>query len=271
MNTLEKYFSGEVLIGDDYCNDELAAWYEDEKEGYANLGARNQSEYTYKYNALNKICAFNHIDLPNNCSVLGFGAAYGDELVPIVDKASFVYITDPSDEFRGQSHPFLGDVKWLKTNILNTIDLKDNTLDCITCLGVLHHIPNVSSVVAEMYRVLKPGGILVVREPIVSMGDWRNVRPGLTKRERGIPLKVFKNIISETKFTVLKRSLCLFSGFQWICHKMFGREYAVYNNNFLTRVDMLLCFFFSFRSKSYHRTNKFSKFGPTNVYFVLRK
>jgi len=38
----------------------------------------------------------------------------------------------------------------------------DKTFDCIYSFGVIHHIPNVESVLEEVYRILKPGGILWV-------------------------------------------------------------------------------------------------------------
>lgn len=38
----------------------------------------------------------------------------------------------------------------------------DNTFDCVTSMGVLHHTPNTAAAVAEVFRVLKPGGRLIV-------------------------------------------------------------------------------------------------------------
>jgi len=34
----------------------------------------------------------------------------------------------------------------------------------ITAIMSLHHIPNVEQVIKELYRVMKPGGILVIKE-----------------------------------------------------------------------------------------------------------
>ncbi|UZG57434.1 class I SAM-dependent methyltransferase [Rhodococcus opacus] len=51
------------------------------------------------------------------------------------------------------------------------IALADQSADLIVCLGVLHHIPNVSHVLREFARVCEPGGYLVLREPVHSMGD----------------------------------------------------------------------------------------------------
>lgn len=48
--------------------------------------------------------------------------------------------------------------------VANAEDLpfKDNTFDCVTSMGVLHHVPNTEKAVQEIYRVLKPGGRLIV-------------------------------------------------------------------------------------------------------------
>jgi len=70
---------------------------------------------------------------------------------------------------------------------MGDIPMRGESADLVICLGVLHHIPNVSHVFAEMARVLRPVAKMVVREPICSMGDWRRPRRGLTRNERGIP------------------------------------------------------------------------------------
>ena len=36
---LDVFFNGDQLYGDDFGPEEILAWVEDEKEGYANLGA----------------------------------------------------------------------------------------------------------------------------------------------------------------------------------------------------------------------------------------
>lgn len=50
-------------------------------------------------------------------------------------------------------------------SLLNS-GLPDNSFDCVTIVGGLHHIhPNVSDAVAEIHRVLKPGGYFCFMEP----------------------------------------------------------------------------------------------------------
>jgi SAM-dependent methyltransferase len=38
----------------------------------------------------------------------------------------------------------------------------DRTFDCVTCMGVLHHVPDTERSLAEIRRVLKPGGRLIM-------------------------------------------------------------------------------------------------------------
>jgi ubiquinone/menaquinone biosynthesis C-methylase UbiE len=38
----------------------------------------------------------------------------------------------------------------------------EDTFDCVCSMGVLHHVPEPARAVAEIYRVLKPGGRLIV-------------------------------------------------------------------------------------------------------------
>lgn len=47
------------------------------------------------------------------------------------------------------------------------IDLPDGTVDCILCFDVLHHIPDLPRALAEMHRLLCPGGRLIAIEPNV--------------------------------------------------------------------------------------------------------
>lgn len=84
---------------------------------------------------------------------------------------------------------------YIKSNISGKIDLPDNTYDLITAFSVLHHILNVSFVLSELFRVLNYNGYLLIREPIHSMGNWNNQRPGLTKMKEEF-LKIIYGIIA---------------------------------------------------------------------------
>ena len=50
----------------------------------------------------------------------------------------------------------------------NTIPLEDNSQDLVLCTQVLEHIPNISHIINEIYRILKPGGELICAFPNFS-------------------------------------------------------------------------------------------------------
>lgn len=45
---MDQYFSGKELYGDNFTLEKIEKWYEDEKEGYANL-VSGYNEYHYGY------------------------------------------------------------------------------------------------------------------------------------------------------------------------------------------------------------------------------
>ena len=57
-----------------------------------------------------------------------------------------------------------------------TLPFPDNSFDVVYSNGVIHHTPNTASVVREIYRVLKPGGKVVVMVYAEnSLHYWRNL------------------------------------------------------------------------------------------------
>lgn len=49
---------------------------------------------------------------------------------------------------------------------------------------------------------------MIVREPMISMGDFRQPRPGLTARERGIPRPLMRDFMQRAGMTVRVEQPC---------------------------------------------------------------
>jgi SAM-dependent methyltransferase len=62
-----------------------------------------------------------------------------------------------------------------------TFDFADQSIDRIACFDALHHVPNKSRVLAEMFRVLRPGGLVCFAEPGPGHADSDE-----SVRERGL-------------------------------------------------------------------------------------
>ena len=266
MDDIANYLCGRALYGDNFNLEQIAEWYADEEEAYANLGAGNSAAYSYGYHAWNWYHAYRHLETISYDNVLGFGSAYGDELKPIATRMRKVTVVDPSLAFvRTQVHGV--PATYVKPAPNGRLPLMAGEFDYISCLGVLHHIPNVSFVLSELARVLATGGHMVVREPIVSMGDWRQPRRGLTKRERGIPLHVLESIIQACGLQVTRKSLCAFP----VTPRLFRTIRSdTYNSRFATRVDALLSGAFAW-NVNYHPTNFLQRLRPTSAFLVLKK
>lgn len=269
MNTerdINEYFSGAKLIGDDYNELEILQWYEQEKNAYARL-VDSRTTYQYEYHALNKACGFRMLkDVPaGTLRACGFGSAFGDELQPIRDKIASTVLIDSASSFHEK--PLPDTVRTVLAQASGAINCGTNAFDLITCFGVLHHIPNVSFVMNELYRCLDSGGILMVREPTTSMGDWRLSRAGVTKNERGIPSTIFKEIILNTGFEILKCTPCVFPPLAVACRKV---GCSPYNSKITTFFDLLLSKLFLWNYQ-YHRINLIDKFSPASNFYVCRK
>jgi SAM-dependent methyltransferase len=252
MQDIRPYLSGEKLYGDDFTAEQIAQWFADEAEGYADLGARDRANYRYAYHALNIHHAYRHIGHRRFKNALGIGSAYGDEFAPIARQIERLTIIDPSDRFTSTEVQGIP-TRYIKPQETGDLPLGTESVDLVTCFGVLHHIPNVSFVVREIARVLQPGGVAFIREPIISMGDWRRPRPGLTKRERGIPLAILRNALIDSGMTIVRETLCGFPLTKW-----------------RPRLDAIVSKLFAW-NVNYHARTKLQKFRPTAACFMLTK
>ncbi|MBZ0256159.1 methyltransferase domain-containing protein [bacterium] len=266
MKKMEDYLNGRKLIGNDFDSKQIKAWFDDEREGYAQIGDKSRSKYRYVYHALNAIHGYSKLPSCEFKQVLGMGSAYGDEFLPIINRIHQISILEPSEKFRSTEIEGVP-CTYLKPSPSGSIPFENNAFDLITCFGVLHHIPNVSYVLTEMHRCLKPGGYALVREPIVSMGDWTKPRAGLTKRERGIPLALMRQFVSAAGFTVLHETL---TGFPLVYKPAKKLGWQVYNSTTLTKLDFMFSKIFAWNLR-YHRSSVIQKISPTAVYMVLKK
>lgn len=82
----------------------------------------------------------------------------------------------------------------------HSIDLPDSSVDRIACVAAFHHVPNQEEVLQELFRVLKPGGIIGFCEP------GRNHSKHFDSQEEMRNFRVLENdIILEDIFDIAKR------------------------------------------------------------------
>ncbi|WP_289161419.1 class I SAM-dependent methyltransferase [uncultured Parabacteroides sp.] len=264
---MEQYFSGEKLYGDDFSIEQIKEWYKCEEEAYADLYGITDSKDDYNHD-LNLVHAYKYLPDRKFDSVLGLGSSWGYEFIPIIPKINKLNIIDSSIKTSSNKIDDIIPI-YSKANIDGRIDFEDDSFDLITCISVLHHIPNVSYVVSELVRVLKPGGYLIIREPIVSMGDWRYKRKGVTSCERGIPYKIMRKILTNNEVEIIHESFFsigvhrLYKYFKY--YKCLHFLYLMY-----LYLDLLLSKMFLF-NVHYKSNSIFDKLSPSSVSYVLYK
>lgn len=101
------------------------------------------------------------------------------------------------------------------------------------------------------------------------MGDWDHPRPGLTRRERGIPIEIMRSIMREAGLDVVRARWCMFPTTAK-SQALLPAHQSVYNLEWLTALDDLVSNL-PWWSHKYHAENFWEKFRPWSVFLVLRK
>jgi SAM-dependent methyltransferase len=261
-----RYFAGEELYGDNFSVDEIAQWFADEEEGHSSLWAATRTRMGYEYHALNAVHCFQDLEDRRYAHVLSVGGATGDELYPLFSRIDRITILEPSSAYADQNIQGIP-IRYVRPHPSGIMPFRGQEFDLITCFGCLHHIPNVTGVIREMVRCLAPGGTLLIREPIISMGDWRAPRVGLTRHERGIPLGLFRSIITRTGVRMVRETL---GGFPVTPRLRLLLRRQPYNSYLAVRLDKILSSGFAWNYR-YHPVTVFQKLAPSLVSYVLQK
>jgi SAM-dependent methyltransferase len=263
---IENCLRGEAVFGDDLEGEDLEKWFEAEKEGYARLYEVGGKGYKYPYASLDKKHLLARLDAKRRFkSACALGAAQGDELLPLLERVGEIVLVEPSEK-AGSALPE-EKRRVIKPRADGWIDLPNESQDLVLCLSVLHHIPKFSRTLAEIGRIAAPGAQLLLREPLISMGDWRRPRPGLTPNERGLPAKILRRTIEDSGFSVES-----WIPFGFPLTKRLGQVLGLsaYNVPAFVRLDEILCRW-SYPRLRYHATTPWQKIQPSAVCLAARK
>ncbi len=90
------------------------------------------------------------------------GGGYGRLANEYLKRAHKVYIFDYSKTELAQAKEIYGDKIETKAGDIYKLPFKNDELDGLMMVRVTHHLKELEKAVAELYRVLKPGGVAVI-------------------------------------------------------------------------------------------------------------
>jgi SAM-dependent methyltransferase len=262
---VQQCLSGQRLFGDDLDEDGIEKWFADEERGYFNL-SQGEAQKRAEYDVLNEVTLFRYARARRYRSCLALGCATGQDIAPIAPLIDQILAIEPTKDFWRDE--IAGTPSFYRTPTLRgKIDMADNSIELAIAISALHHIPNVTDVLSELYRVLSPQGLLLLREPIVSMGDWRNQRRGLTANERGIPHRWLFDTLGKIGFEMRRISYCEFAPLTRAWHRV---RVLPYHHRATVSLDLAISFATTWNIR-YHRTSFFQKLMPSGVAIVCCK
>ncbi len=120
-------------------------------------------------------------------TVLDLGCGSGENVRPLLARGASVIGIDLSQDLIELARQRLAltdqrDDARLLVGSAYDVPLPDGEVDAILCASLLHHL-NIPRAMAEMKRLLKPGGVAIVKEPVRFSKTLAAIRPLFAAKE----------------------------------------------------------------------------------------
>jgi SAM-dependent methyltransferase len=266
--------AGLHLAGNDFVGEQLNKWFFEEKEAYyCGNNGNSETDNWYAYMRLvNEALGFSRVtfikDAKQSLLVLGPGSGIEIDKFASAHTDWTLFFLEASDSFKTELKKKYPSSQIVEPTTIGDIQLPSSSQDVVCAFSVLHHIPNVEHVIREAFRVLKPGGLFLVREPCSSMGDWRHPRDA-TPNERGMSSFWLTNTSKLIGFQIEEKPIpILFSPLNTILKKIrFDILFPTFGFYFL---DRMVSKFLELNTH-YWRDTWYKKMAPSAYFYVLRK
>jgi hypothetical protein len=203
-------------------------------------------------------------------SMLVLGPATGDEVVAFSGthpecELSFL---EASENFQVRLRTRFPRAQIVAPQFDGAIALPSDSQDVTLAFSVLHHIPNVSTVLTEIARVTRHGGLVLVREPCSSMGDWR-VDRSATPNERGISKHLMLSMAAHAGLCAIRDPIpILLEPINKLLKRTVGFGHVSFAALYV--VDTLISRAVAFNDH-YWRDSWIKKVGPSSYFYLFRK
>lgn len=133
--------------------------YNDPKHNYLHYWDGRKYEHQAEEIALKKLLKGKHFN-----TAVDVGGGYGRLCVFLGQYADNVILSEPSQQQLDIAKDFLKDHQEIKRELMQADELafKDGSIDLLTMIRVMHHLPDPSVEFGEIARVLSPSGYAII-------------------------------------------------------------------------------------------------------------
>jgi SAM-dependent methyltransferase len=270
----KQIIDGTHLVGDDFNIEQLQRWFAEEQEAFYEGDAGNSEEdpwYAYmRY--VNDVLGFSaiakRVDPIRNMLVLGPGSGKEVEQFAARHPECQLHFLEASNNFQQILRKRFVNSSIILPQYSGDIALPDSSQDVVCAFSVLHHIPNASKVIAEIGRITQAGGLLMIREPCSSMGDWRGPRSA-TPNERGISRALITKFAEQAGFALERQPVAIIlEPLNNIVKKTVGFRWMPLRALYI--MDRVASGLLSLNDH-YWRDTYWRKCGPSAYFYVFKK
>lgn len=164
-------------------NRRKADQYNDPKHNYRKYWQGREYEHAAEEIAIRKLLRGKHFK-----HAVDVGGGYGRLCLLLEDYADKVTLVEPSQQQLDLAKDFLKGHPEVDRKLMQADDLKfeDNSVDLLTMVRVMHHLPDPSAEFEEIARVLSPDGLAIIE--VANYLHMRNRIKHLVRREH-MPVK----------------------------------------------------------------------------------
>jgi SAM-dependent methyltransferase len=157
--------------------------YNDPKHNYLHYWDGREYEHAAEELAIGRLLRGKHLK-----TAVDVGGGYGRLCVQLEKYADNVTLAEPSQQQLDIAADFLKDHPEIKRQLMQADDLKfeDNSVELLTMIRVMHHLPDPSAEFQEIARVLSPEGYAIIE--VANYLHMRNRLKHLAKL-RKLPVK----------------------------------------------------------------------------------
>lgn len=157
--------------------------YNDPKHNYLKYWQGRDYEHAAEAIAIKRLLRGKHFH-----QAVDVGGGYGRLCVLLERYADAVTLAEPSEKQLDLAKDFLKDHPDIKRELMqaDTLRFKDGSVDLITMVRVMHHLPSPAPELNEIARVLSPDGVAIIE--VANYAHARNRLKHLVKGKK-LPLK----------------------------------------------------------------------------------